>query len=260
MLPPGDLALRKVANHWTRSEGGLWPRRSRTKKPHKPALHLRLNACFFRLYLLLIIQMLPPPTLTSAVNLLTLFSLPWRRTTTTSLPCLSMGVPPPPPIPPGCGSTPCRAVVPKECFFLEADWTVGSSLCHMIKTTKMANSLEKHSPFSLEKHSPLGGSRDWSLVIWLTVLLTFNYSEYRHIQNIDKNYTEYWIFKIEISMTPLGQVEIEACYFLYIAAQWCALKIFIVINLKRHMLIICLINNAMTKLQNKIALKYILYP
>ncbi len=33
-------------HHWTRSEGGLSLRRNRTKRPHKPALHLRLKVCF----------------------------------------------------------------------------------------------------------------------------------------------------------------------------------------------------------------------
>ncbi len=50
---------------------------------------------------------------------------------------------------------PCRAVVvPKE-RFLDADWSVASSLCHMIKTTKMANSLEMHSPLRQNKHFAL---------------------------------------------------------------------------------------------------------
>ncbi len=41
---------------------------------------------------------------------------------------------------------PSRALVPKE-RFLDADWSFGSSLCHMIKITKIAHSLENHSPF-----------------------------------------------------------------------------------------------------------------
>ncbi len=53
-------------------------------------------------------------------------------------------------------------------------------------------------------------------------------------------------------------VEKEACWFVYIPAKWCALKIFIIFNLQRQMLLICcLISNAVIKSQNKIALKYV---
>ncbi len=86
--------------------------------------------------------------------------------------------------PAGQGS---RLSSPKRTF--SGCWLV--SLCHMIKTTKMADKLEKALTFQTETNIlhhykgilllkllwqnqnyqlVLGGSRDWSLGIWLTAL------------------------------------------------------------------------------------------
>ncbi len=104
---------------------------------------------------------------------------------------------------PGSGCSPMglhpasRAVVPKERFCRDYNWLAGSSpiflmligLCHVIKTTKMADTLEKALTFQTETNILhyykgilllkllwqiqnyqliLCGSRDWSLGIWLT--------------------------------------------------------------------------------------------
>ncbi len=45
-------------------------------------------------------------------------------------------------------------------------------------------------------------------------------------------------------------------FFVYISAKWCALKMFVIFNLQiQTLLICCLMNNAVTKSQNTIALR-----
>ncbi len=56
---------------------------------------------------------------------------------------------------------------------------------------------------------------------------TFKYSEYWHIQNIDKNFTEYWIDKIRISMTPLKMArrKVYTCLMPSKFVSWFLIKV-----------------------------------